>query len=368
MRLKKEYTKNITRKPPLRHNKTSSLDVISSKTKNIYLNKIIQNNLGPQTVNPEKNNIHKNIPNFQSSIQNILSDEETRQKAKNYVIQMRNKQAPLSPIPNGPLNKNSFSNTNDRFYDALQKNLPYPLPKYNNYIDNNNNERENKRENMYNQNILYPEYNNNNYININDQGNSDRTIKVNKINRFYNEIHSYNLGEDNNNIYYKNNIGIRNYSRGNFNYNNKNNINNYKNDNSNIQKNSNTNYPLGSNSQKNYNNNKYIEINQNKNYFNNRPNNYIYNDDKNSEKSYKDKFEYNKIETNSLRGKINSGLKEIVVDNISEIYQSPEDTYNKKDEYTYELNSNIRKKDYNINSYNKYNNISNNISKYSNKN
>ena len=53
---------------------------LQPREQNIYLNKILQQNLGNQRVNLENTNFQKNIPNFQSSIQNILANEETSQK------------------------------------------------------------------------------------------------------------------------------------------------------------------------------------------------------------------------------------------------------------------------------------------------
>ena len=78
VRRNKKNATNITKSTnenPILHNKTSSMDKRStSKSKNIYLNKILEQNLGIQ--NMEESMIQKNIPNFESSIQNILSNEE----------------------------------------------------------------------------------------------------------------------------------------------------------------------------------------------------------------------------------------------------------------------------------------------------
>ena len=68
MRLKREkITQNYATNPPkqktIHHNKTSSMDVIpSSKAKHIYLNKILQKNLGIQKVTMDQTNFQKNIP------------------------------------------------------------------------------------------------------------------------------------------------------------------------------------------------------------------------------------------------------------------------------------------------------------------
>ena len=58
LRREKKTTMNIiksTRKPPIHHNKTSSMDIdTSTNSKNIYLNKILQKNLGIQRVTIEQ--------------------------------------------------------------------------------------------------------------------------------------------------------------------------------------------------------------------------------------------------------------------------------------------------------------------------
>jgi uncharacterized protein YpuA (DUF1002 family) len=104
MRLRKtKVTKNpipiatpssTIRKAPL-HNKNASMDLINKKSQeeghSIYLNKILQKNLGMKRADADFPNFKENITNFQTSIQNILSNEESRQKAMRYVIGMRNK-------------------------------------------------------------------------------------------------------------------------------------------------------------------------------------------------------------------------------------------------------------------------------------
>ena len=112
MRLKREkYISNnppTTTKPPQSHHtKTSSMDETSSnKSKNIYLNKILQKNFETQRITIEPSNVQKNYQNFQSSIQSILANEESRQKAKNYVLKMRNKQ--VSPNIKSEHNKKNY--------------------------------------------------------------------------------------------------------------------------------------------------------------------------------------------------------------------------------------------------------------------
>ena len=284
MRLKREkITQNYATNPPkqktIHHNKTSSMDVIpSSKAKHIYLNKILQKNLGIQKVTMDQTNFQKNIPNFQSSIQSILANEETRQKAKNYVLQMRNRQIQNSPskFPNDNLrNKDiTFSKTNyDGFYDLRQrKNYGDMLQDNSNHKNNNYTGREMNRDVIYKQKVPYPEINN--YININEHVTPDKVIRVNKISKYNDEIPSYSPSEGNNNIYFKSNLGMnRNRSKGVFNYNNKNNIkqlNNINlNNNTNLLRNAKTNYPLNNNNNKRvfYNNNIKQLSDGNQNYY-----------------------------------------------------------------------------------------------------
>ena len=132
MRLRKEKniittTYLLSSKPPsYHHNKNASMDIPpSAKAKNIYLSRVLQKNLGSQRITIDQNNLRENMNNFQSSIQSILANEESRQRAKNYVLNMRSKKGQFSPYPiqSEPRNKNIYSNTNyDGFYDPKKKN------------------------------------------------------------------------------------------------------------------------------------------------------------------------------------------------------------------------------------------------------
>lgn len=123
MRLKRE--KYISKNPitnttnPTTNNikihqiKTSSMDRRNPmKAQNIYLNKVLQKNLGTEKLSQDPTNLQKNYQNFESSIQNIFSNEESRQKAKNYVLKIRNKQG--SPLARSEYHdeKNDFTKTN----------------------------------------------------------------------------------------------------------------------------------------------------------------------------------------------------------------------------------------------------------------
>ena len=140
MRLRKErniITNNYlisSKPPPSHHNKNASMDIPpSAKEKNIYLNKILQKNLGSQRITIDQANLRENMHNFQSSIQSILANEESRQRAKNYVLNMRSKKGQLSPysMQGDQRNKIVFSNTNyDGFYDSKRKNNSGPILKF----------------------------------------------------------------------------------------------------------------------------------------------------------------------------------------------------------------------------------------------
>ena len=89
MRLNRDRSKQTNKIIPKRQSKhlnANSMDNIStdSKTKSLYLNRIIQKNMGNT-----KYSANDNIPTFKSSIQNIFSNEEKRLKAKNYVVGLR---------------------------------------------------------------------------------------------------------------------------------------------------------------------------------------------------------------------------------------------------------------------------------------
>ena len=257
MRLRREKiissnASTAIKQPTIHHNKTASMDVNANiKSKNIYLNKILQKNLGNQKVNIDQTNFQKNIPNFQSSIQSILANEETRQKAKNYVLKMRNRQGQNSPFhePKNLKYKNiNFSRTNyDGFYDVKQ-NKNIEIIKDNSYGNINRD----KKEVIFKSKVPYPEFNN--YINIREQNTPDKIIRVNKINKYYDEIPTYSPREGN--IYFRNNLAIdRNNSRGAFNISNINNLNNNNismKNNINLHRNANTNYPLTSNNRQKY--------------------------------------------------------------------------------------------------------------------
>ena len=327
MRLRKErniITNNYlisSKPPPSHHNKNSSMDIPpSAKEKNIYLNKILQKNLGSQRITIDQANLRENMHNFQSSIQSILANEESRQRAKNYVLNMRSKKGPLSPYSmQGDQRKIIFSNTNyDGFYDPKRKNN-YEI-KENIYRSSNNSKKEIvavKQKNMNDKQYYYNNYG----VNT-----PDKVIRVNKITKNYEEnINSTRdpyIGKTNP----KNdsNMNRINSSRGAFNK-------NANNNNSlNMFRNANTNYPLNSNKhvyyqKKQYSENNFDNLNiKNDPYYINKYNVNNLNNLNIDENDFDDNFIFsNHLDTNSLSENNNSGLREIVIDNINEIFQSP---------------------------------------------
>jgi uncharacterized protein YifE (UPF0438 family) len=78
----------------LNKNKKMSINSTKDKNKNIYVNKILKESLGK--TQPE-NEFNENLPNFHSNIRNILSNEEKREKAIKYIVDMRKRKRTLSP-------------------------------------------------------------------------------------------------------------------------------------------------------------------------------------------------------------------------------------------------------------------------------
>ena len=200
-----------------------NLDVISKKAQNenVYLNKILKKSLDTETVDSKFPNFKENIPNFHSSIQNIFSNEENREKAMKYVINMRNKRtghsiSPFEPrdssnsrnIKNKSKNiintsNNAYSKTiDDDFYDPdkrKKRNKGYlnlkeiPNEEYN-YRKNRGDFSTNKKNA-----IIKPYTGYNIYSNVMQPifQNNEKIIKVNRINKANNNELQENLIEEN---------------------------------------------------------------------------------------------------------------------------------------------------------------------------
>jgi hypothetical protein len=235
---------------------------------------------------------------------------------------MRSKKGQLSPysMQGDQRNKIVFSNTNyDGFYDSKRKNN-YEVKES---INRSNHNSQKEIVTVKQKNINDKQYFYNYGVNT-----PDKVIRVNKISKNYEENISSTrdptyIGKSNpKNDFNMNRI---NSSRGvlNKNANNNNNLNMFRN--------ANTNYPLNSNKHAYYQKKQYSENNfdnlniKNDPYYihkynvNNLNNLYIDENDFDD-----DNFNFvNHLDTNSLSENNNSGLREIVIDNINEIFQSP---------------------------------------------
>ena len=110
---KKKYITTTQKKKGLHTKNHLSMDIPSKNLKHnnqsLYLNKVLQKNLGIEATDSNFPNFKENITNFHSNLQNILSNEERRQKAMKYVIDMRNRKIQVSPA----LDKNNHTRNVD---------------------------------------------------------------------------------------------------------------------------------------------------------------------------------------------------------------------------------------------------------------
>jgi hypothetical protein len=120
MQLRKKYVQrkiinNAEATPDMPNSRNVRKDYLSKLEQNnnqsLYLNKVLQKNLGPKKADSNYPYFKENISNFHSNIQNILSNEERRQKAMKYVIDMRNRKLQISPAND----RNNPSRNNDEF-------------------------------------------------------------------------------------------------------------------------------------------------------------------------------------------------------------------------------------------------------------
>ena len=355
MRLKKPKSNeknNQSKIPPKnhRHNKNISMDQISPKTdinQSLYLHKILVKNLGDQT--PEENFpfYKENLENFQSSIQNIFSNEENRQKAMKYVINMRNRRGNLSPYEakeERRLNKNNnnininniniFSKTiNDGFYESpeLKSNYFANLP-------SSKKPAYKSRDKKINQKINFKPYTGYNiYSNQLDHFYPENSLTKEKKNKLYEEYQSNQTGNNINNNMYMPSMTNSN-TRGKIS--NINEISSYKKSNRDNDKrlyyrkkkfSKNENLYFDSKSKSKHNRYRYVEDdNDNDSDLNNYDNNNNININEQS-----DSDEYDQTFDNNANN--NNKLKEIVIDNISDLYQSQKlkekDIYEDKNRY-----------------------------------
>lgn len=293
--------------------------------------------------NTDFQNFKENISNFQSSIKNILSSEENRKKSMKYIIGLRNKSRGSSNKSPFVINKEDMKNAyetnnknvaanilsktiNDGFYDPGQRNDF--MHDNDNYKSKYNYKRKLKTD-LINQpkNIVVTPYTGYNiYTNNLEPITPNKTIRVNRLTKYYDEI-SF---PSESNIYVRNNLSTQSSGRSNSkNRNMQTNMVTYKNT-------TNANYPSGNKFyiKKQYNDtleNPYI-INSQYN------NNYDDGDDNEDNVKYYENINNNQFEPSSENE--NSGLKEVIVDNMNEIYQSPKYIEDYNDEIKYLDNRN----------------------------
>ena len=143
MQLRKKYIqRKIVKAAETSPNKNKSRNLGKEKldqnnNQSLYLNKVLQQNLGSQKADSNYPPFRENISNFHSNIQNILSNDERRKKAMKYVIDMRNRKIQISPFYErnnrtrnnddiGSLNFSSndnarFKTLNDDLYNSRQR-------------------------------------------------------------------------------------------------------------------------------------------------------------------------------------------------------------------------------------------------------
>jgi len=383
---KKKYVKNTiittTQKKKSLHTKNHvSMDIATKPEKynnqSVYLNKVLQKNLGIEKTDSNFPNFNENITNFHSNIQNILSNEERRQKAMKYVINMRYRKMQVSPFlernnhaRNIDLNEdynnnNAFSKTiNDGFYDVKHRNKNAMENLYQEHNPTNTNYKKSIYKNTYYGRDFQKDYSGNKYNNANKPYRGyniytnylqpitpDKVIKVNK-----------NLYEQKYNDNYRNIGKEPNTGRSNSKSNNYNDVkNNYNNINNNLNTYRNTvNYPQVNKqyyyTRKNITDKSDNLYNRNYNNYND-ANNYDDRDGNEDYNNYNNEYEddlngeNNDLEDNLLNDNNNSGMRKIIIDNDNEniLYKSPKyEIYN--DEYDNENNEKIIIKN------NKYNN------------
>jgi hypothetical protein len=188
--------------------KTEKKLVPEEKRDNSYIQKILQNSKkGPTTGNINLTAYNENLPGFRTNIRDILSSEENKQKAMNYVIQKRNEEKTGKKIliynkNDGNQNNNSkiFNKNKVRFninrdIDNTNKNINVDnsinnnKPTYSYFIERKNkpyisqrniNENDNIRDKyrLNNQNNNINNYTNKSTSRINENNYTGRKIMI----------------------------------------------------------------------------------------------------------------------------------------------------------------------------------------------
>ena len=148
------------------------------KINNSYLQRLLQNkNKSPKSKVINLTSYNENLPSFKISIRDILSTEENKQKAINYVIQKRNEEK--YGIKSQFQRNNVINNKEENKFQSNRHN--------NNYNSNSNMLNKNKTfYNNSNSNILTQNHNGlitnrtNNYLQIKNQSESNESSVTDK--------------------------------------------------------------------------------------------------------------------------------------------------------------------------------------------
>ena len=328
MRLKRQKSKEknyIIKIPPNHHhNKNASMDHISSNHDNnqsIYLHKILLKNLGEQKPQTNFPNFKENIQNFQTSIQNIFSNEENRQRAMKYVINMRSKRGNLSPFElkdeRGDEKNNNININNINIFSRTINDGFYASP------NNKKNQANKSRDNKISQKTKFKAYKGFNiYSNNLEQFIPENTLIDNKKSKLYEEYQGNNSSSSFRNNINKNNIFLTNIG----NPLNRKDISSYANERT-ARNNNKTIFYRKKKLGKNENlyleptsKNKYIDDDIYHNYSDINNYNYEYNINLN-EPSESDEIRIEQNFDNSENNN-NNMLKEIIIENINDLYQN----------------------------------------------
>ena len=390
--------------------KNINMDPLTQRNQNesVYLNKILKKNIGTKKATSDFPNFKENIPNFHSSIQNILSNEENREKAMKYVINMRSRRGDISISPfdsrynnksrnirnvNGNNSNtnyiNPFKTINQGFYEEERRKKNITFEELNSKNINNNMNKNLYYEGDLKKN-LSSKNNNNNAIMKPYTGfniytdrlqrittSNENRIKVNKMNRYSNELDNNSKDEK---LFFQNKIKkYRNNSNNQNDFswnNNNNNLNIYRNtsNNSNINRRLFFTQNLNDDNYDNFNINKNNKNINNYNYDNKEENNENIN--LNINNNYNDDFiediNVDNIQLKESSLSENNEFREIIAGNIKGRLQSPlEDNFNDNDDDFRNNNKYIKPSNYikysNMNVYGKYRNKNINKKIYVNK-
>jgi hypothetical protein len=213
------HKKNIESKPYRRgrerdRDRNSRND--NSQKKNVYLHKMIQQNLSQSRNEPiDLTSAGDSIPNIRSNMEEIFSTDETKKKAIKYVLEIgRNKNIRNSSRTNQRFDKSASPSSmkvrggfirgnlesirvspNNTFYNARAYNISITSNKYSQANDYISGPR--TVSNFYNPNLMKP----NNYIKINDNQDRNQNYEGENEEYFESQPNYPNLNQQERNDY-----------------------------------------------------------------------------------------------------------------------------------------------------------------------